>query len=298
MAEALSVDELRMLSRELGETVRAERLDFLAAPSPESLHQLRVAARSARSLLVLTRDSYFGEELNAARQSGSKLSFVTSRARNLDVFAESWKDLTLEIEADVVLNLSPVLDLINSSRSNEYRAIISFLSSDEALTFENEMVRLADAPRTDASADQVVKSAIRRMNRRIRGIAESMSDIAPDEVLHQARKDLKKLRYSLEMTRLHFPTRLLDKVIENFTDLQTTIGRHQDAVMFTSEMWSCGHRLSAQGASSEVLISIGILLAPIDEVRRHARRKSLAKLRAYVDDDCQQQLKKLIGSLD
>lgn len=298
MTEALSVDELRALSGELGLKVRSDRLSFLAGPNATSLHQFRVSVRSARSLLVLTRDSFVGEELNIARHSGSKLSYLTGRARNLDVFAESWRDLTMEIESDIVMNLSAVLDQINASRSIEYRNVIDFLATDEATTFENELVRLVECERTNDSADEIVKKAIRRMNRRVRTIAESLSDRAADEVLHQARKDLKKLRYSLEMTRSHFPGRQLEKAMNTIGDLQTTIGRHQDAVMFTSELWSCGHRLAAQGASAEILVSVGILMAPIDEVRRQARRRSLARLRSFIEDDSQQQLKKLLGSLE
>jgi CHAD domain-containing protein len=121
--------------------------------------------------------------------------------------------------------------------------------------------------------------------------------LAPDEVLHQARKDLKKMRYSLEMTRSHFPTRQLERFVEIVSDLQSVIGRHQDAVTFSNELWSVGRRLAQTGAADSV-ISIGILLNPIDDVRRNARRKSLARLRAYAEDEPQQTLKKLIGNID
>ena len=186
---------------------------------------------------------------------------------------------------------------VNESRVVEYRLIKEFLEGDEAAVFSTELRRLATAPSTSEKADDVVRKAIRRINKRVLAVSNALSDLAPDEVLHQARKDLKKMRYSLEMTRSHFPTRQLERFVEIVSDLQSVIGRHQDAVTFSNELWSVGRRLAQTGAADSV-ISIGILLNPIDDVRRNARRKSLARLRAYAEDEPQQTLKKLIGNID
>jgi CHAD domain-containing protein len=253
--------------------------------------------RSARSLLVLTRGSFDGEDLNAARHAGARISYLTGRARNLDVFVEHWRELTLELESGVVVHLGNVLSHVNDLRIREYRSILEFTGSEESTEFEREMQRLAGVPSVNAQADQVVKDAIKRINKRVVAVARSVSDLAPDEVLHDARKNLKKLRYSLEMTREHFSPRHHDRFVDLVGDLQNVIGRHQDAVAFANELWDAGRKLADSG-SSDTLISIGILLHPIEETRRAARRKSLAKLRTYADDDVQQLLKKLVGSLD
>jgi CHAD domain-containing protein len=293
----LSIEELRGLCGELGDLVASRRQAFVSEPNPEKLHEFRVAVRSARSLLVLTRDSYASEQLNEARHAGARLSYLTGRARNLDVFIEHWRDLTYGLDPEVVVNLGPVLSRVNENRLTEYKNIREFLQGEESDTFANELRVLASAPHTSAEADNVVRKAIRRINKRVLAVSNALSDLAPDEVLHQARKDLKKLRYSLEMTRDHFHARQLEKFVESVAELQSVIGRHQDAVMFSNELWSVGRRLSHSDVP-DTIISIGIILNPIDEVRRNARRKSLAKLRAYADDESQQALKKLVGSLD
>lgn len=297
MGVPLSIEELRELCADLGDLVASRRQAFVSEPGPERLHEFRVAIRSARSLLVLTRDSYAPEQLNQARHAGARLSYLTGRARNLDVFIEHWRDITFGLDPEVVVNLGPVLSHVNESRLTEYRNIREFLRGEEAETFADELRNLASAPRTSAEAEDVVRKAIRRINKRVLAVSNSLSDLAPDEVLHQARKDLKKLRYSLEMTRDHFHARQLEKFVESVAELQSVIGRHQDAVMFSNELWSVGRRLSHSNVP-DTIISIGIILSPIDEVRRNARRKSLAKLRAYADDESQQALKKLVGSLD
>lgn len=297
MTGALSIEELRGLCAELGDVVELKKQLLLQEPGPERLHDLRVAVRSARSLLVLTRDSFESEQLNPARHAGARLSYLTGRARNLDVFVEHWKELTFGLDPDVVVNLGPVLSHVNQNRTSEYQQIREFLRGDEASVFSNELRRLATLPSNSNRADDVVKKAIRRINKRVVAVSGSLSDLAPDEVLHQARKDLKKLRYSLEMTRSHFPPRQLDRFIELVADVQNIIGRHQDAVTFSNELWSVGRRISLS-SSPDSVISIGILLNPIDDVRRHARRKSLARLRAYSEDDAQQILKKLVGNID
>lgn len=297
MTGALSIEELRGLCAELGDVVELKKQLLLQEPGPERLHDLRVAVRSARSLLVLTRDSFESEQLNPARHAGARLSYLTGRARNLDVFVEHWKELTFGLDPDVVVNLGPVLSHVNQNRTSEYQQIREFLRGDEASVFSNELRRLATLPSNSNRADDVVKKAIRRINKRVVAVSGSLSDLAPDEVLHQARKDLKKLRYSLEMTRSHFPPRQLDRFIELVADVQNIIGRHQDAVTFSNELWSVGRRISLS-SSPDSVISIGILLNPIDDVRHHARRKSLARLRAYSEDDAQQILKKLVGNID
>ena len=297
MGNPLSIDELRHLCAELGDLVASRHSSFVAEPAPERLHEFRVAVRSARSLLVLTRDSFTSEQLNEARHAGARLSYLTGRGRNLDVFIEHWKDITFGLDPEVLVNLGPVLSRVNENRLIEYKVIRDFMQGEESGAFADALRSLASMPGTSVEADDVVRKAIRRINKRVLAVSNSLSDLAPDEVLHQARKDLKKLRYSLEMTRDHFHARQLEKFVESVAELQSVIGRHQDAVMFSNELWSVGRRL-AQSNVPDTVISIGIVLNPIDEVRRHARRKSLAKLRAYADDESQQALKKLIGSLD
>lgn len=292
-----TIAELRELCDTLANDVSARRHAFINDPNPDRLHSFRVAVRSARSLLVLTRDSFTCEDLALARETGARLSYDTGHARNLDVVAGHWQELTLELDSDVVVNLAPVLALINEVRLREYRYICEKLRSDESNAFETEMKRLANVESTTMHAHQVVRKAIKRINKRIITTSAGLSDLAPDEVLHQARKDLKKLRYSLEMTRSHFPTRTLEKFIEAVAELQTVIGRHQDAVVFANELWNAGRKLS-ESASPESVVSIGILLAPIEAVRRQARRKSLAKLRAFADTEVQHQFRKLVGSID
>lgn len=282
---------------ELGDLVASRHSSFVSEPGPEKLHEFRVAVRSARSLLVLTRDSFTSEQLNEARHAGARLSYLTGRGRNLDVFIEHWKDITFGLDPEVVVNLGPVLSRVNENRLIEYKIIRDFMQGEESGAFADALRSLASMPGTSIEADDVVRKAIRRINKRVLAVSNSLSDLAPDEVLHQARKDLKKLRYSLEMTRDHFHARQLEKFVDSVAELQSVIGRHQDAVMFSNELWSVGRRL-AQSNVPDTVISIGIVLNPIDEVRRHARRKSLAKLRAYADDESQQALKKLIGSLD
>lgn len=297
MGHPLTIDELRALCAHLGGLVDERHQSFVSEPGPEKLHELRVAVRSARSLLVLTRDSYTTEQLNEARHAGARLSYLTGRARNLDVFIEHWKDITFGLDPEVVVNLGPVLSRVNENRLTEYKIIREFLQGDGSESFADALRVLASLPGTSAKADDVVRKAIRRINKRVLSVSNSLSDLAPDEVLHQARKDLKKLRYSLEMTRDHFNSRQLEKFVETVAELQDVIGRHQDAVMFSNELWSVGRRL-AQNDVPDTIISIGIVLNPIEDVRRQARRKSLAKLRAYADDESQQALKKLVGSLD
>ena len=289
--------ELRGLCADLGDAVAVARNTFLTEPSPVRLHEFRIAVRSARSLIVLIRDSFESTELNEARHAGARISFLTGRARNLDAFAEHWHDLTIELDPDIVVNLAPVLRHINSLRETEYRSILASLREPEFACFETELERISKLAPGPLPADVVVQKAIKRINKRVVNVAESLSELAPDEVLHQARKDLKKLRYSLEMTRSHFPARTLDKFVETLFGLQTTIGRHQDAVTFSNELWSAGRKLGST-VSSDTIVSIGILLHPIEDVRRSARRKSLAKLRAYSEDEVQHQLKKLLGNLD
>lgn len=293
----MTLPELRGLFTDLGVNVARERVAFLREPSPARLHELRIAVRSARSLIVLTRDSFESVELNKARHVGARISLLTGRARNLDVFAEHWHDLTLELDPDIVMNLAPVLRQINLIRETEYRTIHASLADPEFSPFEAELERLAKLPVGPLSADVVVQRAIKRINKRVVNISGSLSELAADEVLHQARKDLKKLRYSLEMTRTHFPSRPLERFTETLADLQTTIGRHQDAVTFSNELWLAARKLGST-VSSDTIVSIGILLNPIEEVRRNARRKSLAKLRGYSSDEVQQSLKKLVGGLD
>lgn len=294
----LSIRELRDLLGESSETVRDKRRSFIQDPDPARLHEFRISVRASRSLISLLRESFDSHTLADLRREGSRLSSLTSRPRNLDVLSEHWPAITEELDSKTLSHLVPAVNLVNRLRIETYNETITALDDSAAESFERLMRNLVKSPAPKVSADELVRKALRRINRNVVDVASSLSDRSADEVLHDARKNLKKLRYSLEMTKSHFPHRQFDRVTSTVSDLQAVLGRHHDAVTFSNELWSIASQLAGQSLPTETLVTVGMVLDPIEHVRRQSRRKSISKLRAYADPEFQNRFKKLAGAID
>ena len=293
----LTIEELRSLLVDLSDDISVERRGLAEDPSSDRLHDFRIKTRSARALISLTRESFTSGELDDVRASGAQLSRQTSRARNLDVILDHWVDLTIDLDSNAESELDRVRDHLQLIRDREYRKITALLKMPGSEVFESSLRDVARLPAVPSRADELVRRSIKRTNKRIIKTAAALSGSASDDLFHRCRKDLKKLRYSLELTRMHFPHRTLDKFIDTLSALQTRLGRHQDAVMFSTELWSAAREL-APAVGPDCLVSIGILLGPIEDIRKDSRRKSIPKIRAFAGDDVQRKLKKLIGNID
>lgn len=167
---------------------------LLEAPTPEAIHQARVALRRLRSAMTLFRDILTG--LDSAKLTGRlrKLAGVLGEARDLDVLSTKLED-------------GAVLERLRAERDTAYAALAAKLATRRTRRLPLELAEwIADGAwriDPDTARQRAVPlrefagASLDRLLRKTRKRGRNLAGIDP-EARHDLRKDAKKLRYAVE----------------------------------------------------------------------------------------------------
>ncbi|MFG2297094.1 CHAD domain-containing protein [Streptomyces sp. NPDC048603] len=243
-----------------------EQLDALIAydpavrrDQPDSVHQMRVAARRMRSAFksyrkVLDREvtDPIGEEL---RWLGQELGVD----RDQEVLHEHF--LTLLAELPRTLISGPARRRLRTwnkaRRSGSRRQALAALDSARHLALLDALEGLlADPPLLPGAAKPAAKAlpkAILRDYGRLAARVDHALSLDPgaerDHVLHDARKAAKRARYASEAAEpaLGKPARAITKAMKS---VQTLLGDHQDSVVARTALLDLAHQAHGAGEPS------------------------------------------------
>ncbi|WP_251093361.1 CYTH and CHAD domain-containing protein [Streptomyces sp. Caat 7-52] len=207
---------------------------------PDSLHQMRVATRRARSTLrtftaVLDR--------TATDPVGAELKWLAGELgvdRDQEVLADR---LSTALDAlPPALVAGPVRERLTAwaagRRGGAHAHLTGVLDSRRYLTLLDSLdALLADPPLGKAAGKKPGKAlgkAVRKDEEKLAGLMEHALELPPGEdrdlVLHEARKKAKRTRYAAEAATgaLGGPARSLTRSMKSLT---TRLGDHQDSVL-------------------------------------------------------------------
>lgn len=226
--------------------IRAQR-DLIVELDPavrrdveDSVHQLRVATRRARSVLRAYRALF---DRTVTEPIGAELKWLAGELgvdRDREVLAER---LAADLgELPDTLVDGPVADRLHAwsegRRGGSRPHLIGVLDSARHLALLDSLdALLADPPLTKAAGrkpSKAIAKAVRKESRRVSGLIEQAIDTPPgkdrDVAVHEARKKAKRTRYTAEAATpaLGHPAAALAKSMKSLTQL---LGDHQDSVM-------------------------------------------------------------------
>jgi CHAD domain-containing protein len=207
---------------------------------PDSVHQMRVAARRLRSTLQSFGAILPSPATRPLRDELRWLGGVLGEARDAEVLAERLETLVRQMPADLVLG--PVAARIQAHfapvRAAGRQAVLETLDSERYITLLDDLERLVNDPPLTAAARQpagnelpkAVARAYRRVRTRMRRArhAEPGGDL--DVALHEARKAAKRARYAAEVLR-PVADRQARQFGQQMKALQSVLGEHQDSVI-------------------------------------------------------------------
>ena len=208
--------------------------------APNAIHQLRVAARRARSILqafgaILDRDAT-GDLIAELRWLGR----VLAPARDSEVLLERFTTGVRELPSELVLG--PVEAGLTRRFAPEHAHAcadaMAALDSDRYLDLQVALDRLLESPPLRLKARKLgrrrlvrsVNKAVDRMHRRLRHAQRTAEPAERDRALHRARKAAKRARYATEARIPVFgkPARRLRKRVKK---IQSIVGDHHDTVI-------------------------------------------------------------------
>jgi CHAD domain-containing protein len=238
---------------------------------PDSVHQMRVAARRLRSVLKtfapLVDDvwakslreelAWIADTLGHARDGEVLLARLQ---RDLDalppevVLGQSRARLDAELGADMVAARTTAVEALRSER---YIALADRLVD---AAWEPMTTRAAEVP-----ADAALRDGVRLSWRRLEHDATTLQEPgATDEHWHGARIAAKQLRYAAEAVTPMFG-KAARRLAEQAENIQELLGEHQDAVVAATTV----RRLATGPRAGSTAFTLGLLYArQLDAIAR------------------------------
>lgn len=288
---------LRQRLRELVAKLRSHD-SGVRTGDPHDVHQMRVAARELRTVLVTFRPWLDHHVTDPLRTELRWLADTLAPARDLGVqrrlLLEMLDELSAtdpqavhgpvrtRVEAELCAGLDRArLDAAEALRSDRYAVLVDRLG------------RLAAVPPLSVQAHQAVRVAgparVRKEWERLRGAAARADDAAADQrlaALHEVRKAAKRARYAAE-TLVPVNGNDARRFAGAMKCVQTILGDHRDAVLCAGLLRDIAARARAKGEDGftyGVLYARALDRAASQEQRYEQvrRRADLKKLRRWL----------------
>lgn len=213
----------RVLMR-LHDTLIAARPGLADGSDPDYGHATRVAIRRARAALRAMGRRFGGESTRILQRDLHWLAGLVGPRRDLVVAAEQLARL---LPPEVWARLSPLFDARQQQALIAVRhglALPRLRRLHDGLT---TAIEAAGAISDDAQEQQAARRARKLLRDSLRA-ARAIGTAGPPTPIHELRKQLKKLRYTLELLRSHQDEPWLRPCLSALKTLQDWLGHYQD----------------------------------------------------------------------
>lgn len=247
---------------------------------PDSVHQMRVAARRLRSALRSFRTLLREEDTEPLVSELRWLGEVLGHARDGEVLSEH---LTESLAAvPVELRLGPVQARITGhfapQQAETRTTSLEALGSERYLALLDGLDRLIAAPphtgqagkRADHVVPPLIWKAFRRTRRRLDAAMATEAGEPQSLALHEARKAAKRARYAAEAA-VPAMGKQASRTAKALKEIQSTLGEHQDTVIARAALRQLAINAHAAGENG---FTYGLMYARQAEHAATVRKKA------------------------
>jgi triphosphatase len=226
------------------------------APTPDEIHELRVAARRLRVALRLFRRMLPSKDVTRFRADLRWFASSLGDVRDLDVYTDNFKSYCAALAPEQRSELDGYQLYLRRERAEaRERARAAFAAPRTAALFDAAAAFAGRGPRAGAVrrwrsltvADGILES-VSRSTARVRRLGNRIGSQprARATELHELRIKTKRLRYELEFFAAVYPA--LQQIARSFKALQDLLGAHQDACTATARLRRYTFLLKKSGA--------------------------------------------------
>lgn len=263
VGDADSAQGLAAFMRAQAEVIDAGFRELGDDPSPEVVHDVRVATRRLRTALrsfssVVDLDD---EARTEVEEDLRWLASLLSGIRDADILQQSL-DERLDALPDALV-MGPVREEIATTLSDERRAALAELAAEQDSPRYHQIRETVSRwrltpPLTDDAAQQIEVLGREILARRRRRARQRLATASVDpSQTHEARKAVKRLRYTADVLAPVIPE--ARKLAKRAKRLQRRLGSHQDAVVevefLRAQARTFGPRAGSNGFAYGVLLA-------------------------------------------
>jgi CHAD domain-containing protein len=212
---------------------------------PESLHQLRVAARRLRAFLAVARDLVDGEWAGEVKEGMRDVGRASNDARDLDILLGNLREEIRSLDVSDQAAGAALVDRFEADRRELQQSLVAALDSGAYQRVLDQLALPAvPGPATPApKLDELAARELRRLLVRVRRLGKRPTE---DE-LHTLRIKVKRVRYATELGGA--PSKQTARVIAAATRMQDILGAHRDAAVTEARLRALAHELDETGVS-------------------------------------------------
>jgi CHAD domain-containing protein len=276
------------LQRELAGFVAA-RPQRASQPTPDEVHDLRVAARRMRVALKLFRRLLPSVAASRLRNDLRTFARALGEVRDLDVYMENFRGYAHDMSPETRNQLGAYELYLRRERAEaRNRMSAVFASSRYAALVEAATKLVANGPNAGAlrrwrslSIRTGVRQSLRKSVGAVRKLGQRLVSRATPRELHALRIRAKRLRYELEFFSPVYPA--LRRPAAAVKKLQELLGEHQDAHEATARLRRYSAALRKQDAAAVLPPALAELRRGQLRLARGVRTKFAAQWPAFLE---------------
>lgn len=278
--DAFIVFAYATLEREFA-ALLANRPPAERAPTPDGIHELRVAARRLRVALRLFGRMLPSKDVTRLRADLRWFAGSLGDVRDLDVYTQNFKSYCAALPPEQRSELDGYQLYLRRERAEaREQARAAFAAPRTAALFEAAAAFAGRRPSAGAlrrwrslTVADGIRESVRRSTARVRRLGNRVGARARETELHNLRIKAKRLRYELEFFAEVYPA--LQQTARSFKALQDLLGKHQDASTATGRLRRYSYLLKKGGA--------GELPAALVQLRRGQLKLAREARCAFLD---------------
>lgn len=243
----------------------------------EFLHDLRVAVRRSRSAISRIKKVFPEETMERFNADLRWLGSITGNCRDLDVYLLALPDFQADLPEELGIHLEPFETYLLERKQAEHEKLVAALRSNRLKSFIADWeIFLNEAPQelSETGKEKVAKVAGKatwKMYCRVINDGSKLTQDSPAEGFHDLRKDMKKLRYLMELFGSLYPQKIWKKELKLQKALQNILGDFQDLEVQASKLLDIGRDLFTRDyCNAETLMALGTLATQMSEKQKHS----------------------------
>lgn len=270
----------------------------------EFLHDLRVATRRTRSAMSQIKGVFEPGELAPFKEGFGWLGKVTGPTRDMDVYLLQFPAYKASLPPQVQADLDPFHEFLVRHHEEAQRALVKKLNSPHfrklikswRAWLNQPVAKKPKAPNALRPIAGLSDQRIRKLYGKVMKDGEAIKPDSPPELLHELRKDCKKLRYLMEFFQSLYPKPEIRALIKEMKILLDNLGEFQDLQVQAESLEEMGQAMMKEGVPASALMAMGILVGKLLERQVRARSEFADLFAAFSSEKNRQAFQKLFGN--